>query len=238
MHFETKGLCYNHYNGTTRGHRLLMWWWSLEETAVCTYDLLCPNAEDKNFNTDRTSFVFNRFCAHPDINTNLLLKRNVHCSCLLQRVNVGAQFQRGAQFKVHGADQVVLCQEQQSLSIYLLRAELLSYIPPTQTKEKMLKSKYDVYKTKLSNSDACSRFINCHESSIKQLRASDLPFSSCGSSHKVFVMCLSASFLVCFAATRKLYFVGHFISMSKIICFQRKHFSKINKFSSHTDINV
>lgn len=50
---------------------------------------------------------------------------------------MGAELECGSQFKVHGADQVILCEKQQSLSIYFLRAKLLSYILTTWGEEKI-----------------------------------------------------------------------------------------------------
>lgn len=52
-------------------------------------------------------------------------------SGILQRVDVGVKFERWSMFEVHGADQVVLSQKQQSLSVDLLRAEGLGHIFPS-----------------------------------------------------------------------------------------------------------
>lgn len=75
------------------------------------------------------------------INTNPFCeRRNVNCLCIFQRVNVGAEFQCGSQFKVHGADQVVLCQEQQSLPVDFLGAKCFGYILPTWREERTVSS--------------------------------------------------------------------------------------------------
>lgn len=52
-------------------------------------------------------------------------------SRVFQRVNVRMELERWAQFEVHGADQVVLGEKQQSLAVDLLGAELLGHTPPT-----------------------------------------------------------------------------------------------------------
>ncbi|KAG7243751.1 hypothetical protein INR49_009513 [Caranx melampygus] len=42
-----------------------------------------------------------------------------------ERVDVGAELQRRSQFKVHGADQVILSEKQQSLAVDFLGAKTL-----------------------------------------------------------------------------------------------------------------
>ncbi|TNN58052.1 hypothetical protein EYF80_031724 [Liparis tanakae] len=49
-------------------------------------------------------------------------------SVLLPGVDVGTQFECRSQFEVHGADQVVFGQKQQSLSVDFLGAKLLGYV--------------------------------------------------------------------------------------------------------------
>ena len=53
---------------------------------------------------------------------------------------MGAEFQCRSQFKVHGADQVVLCQEQQSLPVDFLGAKRFGYILPTWREERTVSS--------------------------------------------------------------------------------------------------
>ena len=62
------------------------------------------------------------------ININPVLEgeRNMFL-CVFQRVDVCAQFECRSQFKVHGADQVLLCEQQQSLAVYFLGTKLLGY---------------------------------------------------------------------------------------------------------------
>lgn len=57
-------------------------------------------------------------------------------SRLFQRVNVRMKLECWSQFEVHGADQVVLSQKQQSLPVDLLGAELLGHILPPCTQSK------------------------------------------------------------------------------------------------------
>lgn len=59
------------------------------------------------------------------------LKHVSHYLCVFQRVDVGAEFECRTQFKVHGADQMILCEEQQSLTVYFLGSKLLSNICAT-----------------------------------------------------------------------------------------------------------
>ncbi|KAG7228978.1 hypothetical protein INR49_013211 [Caranx melampygus] len=51
--------------------------------------------------------------------------------CRVGRVDVGAELQRRSQFKVHGADQVILSEKQQSLAVDFLGAKLFSYVLTT-----------------------------------------------------------------------------------------------------------
>lgn len=61
--------------------------------------------------------------------------QNEKTLCVFQRVDVGAELQRRPQFKVHGADQVILGEEQQSLAVDFLRAKLFSYVLTTCREE-------------------------------------------------------------------------------------------------------
>ena len=53
---------------------------------------------------------------------------------------MGAEFQCRSQFKVHGADQVVLCQEQQSLPVDFLGAKRFGYVLTTWREERTVSS--------------------------------------------------------------------------------------------------